>query len=607
MMRALHAFLRDQFQASSRAGKVVASAALVAMLSRASLAAAVETPNPATTERWVAAITPALRDTLSTRPGSASFPANPGSVESAALILLPQVFQKTASLSVFLAMPESARVAAVERAAFEVGADGDRAVAAAELPIRRSLQDVNFGSSLAARKVERLERVVQSLRRTHGPFLSEESQATLSGLEHAISGARLKVEASFIHRLAESRARMNFDESIPLTDLPFVPLGDGWIVADRSPWTTRATFEQLAAARLREISKSQPGPVKQLMIRQLIGATLRPDSRAKIADELTRDWREIPRAELEKTRRPRVSRLTQKLQAALSAEETRVRDRLRDSIERFDKFRTVGEAPSPERIAAVASYFESLFDGYQADPGLIAAWLARKPRPGDYPTLKEAQAALAQSKQQNAQDGRSWSRVGRVSIAVGALSTAFAAFVLEYPPLILGFVVLLLVIIQRLSKFERIGRALNQVTLARSEQAVTDLLSDAGMANKTPSTMIGGYGQQLLGIAGTPTEGRATFGPARSWLEPLLPVPITIKGTLAKVVAIGGETTGIVVKAKNGDYYELDLSANPEWLATANKLDGKPVRIEGTLVTQPGIETTMRRIITVSRLDAAGG
>jgi hypothetical protein len=70
------------------------------------------------------------------------------------------------------------------------------------------------------------------------------------------------------------------------------------------------------------------------------------------------------------------------------------------------------------------------------------------------------------------------------------------------------------------------------------------------------------------------------------------------------VVAIGGETTGIIIETKKGRF-ELDLGKNKELRARAAKLNGKQVTVTGTLVIRKGVEVKERRIITVKTLKEA--
>jgi hypothetical protein len=71
------------------------------------------------------------------------------------------------------------------------------------------------------------------------------------------------------------------------------------------------------------------------------------------------------------------------------------------------------------------------------------------------------------------------------------------------------------------------------------------------------------------------------------------------------IVAIGGETTGIIIKTKKKGTFELDLGKDKELRKLAEKLKGKTVKVTGTLVIRKGVEVKERRIITVTRLQEA--
>lgn len=72
----------------------------------------------------------------------------------------------------------------------------------------------------------------------------------------------------------------------------------------------------------------------------------------------------------------------------------------------------------------------------------------------------------------------------------------------------------------------------------------------------------------------------------------------------AGIMAIGGETTGVILKTKDQGTYELDL-AGETLRAAAEKLSGKAVVVEGEYKPRPGVEIKERRIIAVKSLKAA--
>jgi hypothetical protein len=81
-------------------------------------------------------------------------------------------------------------------------------------------------------------------------------------------------------------------------------------------------------------------------------------------------------------------------------------------------------------------------------------------------------------------------------------------------------------------------------------------------------------------------------------------IKVEVKGTLQTgIAAIGGETTGVLIKTKDGTL-ELDLK-DKDLRADAEKLNGKPVLVSGTLAVRKGVEVGQRLIVTVTSLKAA--
>jgi hypothetical protein len=82
------------------------------------------------------------------------------------------------------------------------------------------------------------------------------------------------------------------------------------------------------------------------------------------------------------------------------------------------------------------------------------------------------------------------------------------------------------------------------------------------------------------------------------------PKKVEMKGMLKTgIVAIGGETTGVVVETKDGAY-ELDLGKDKDLKEKADKLNGKAVVVAGELTIRKGVEVKERKIIVVSSLKA---
>ncbi len=79
-------------------------------------------------------------------------------------------------------------------------------------------------------------------------------------------------------------------------------------------------------------------------------------------------------------------------------------------------------------------------------------------------------------------------------------------------------------------------------------------------------------------------------------------VKVEVKGKLTTgVMAIGGETTGTLIKAGNIQW-ELDLSKKPKLAAKAKMLNGKTVYVTGKLQRKSGVEIRQRWIVHVETL-----
>jgi hypothetical protein len=80
----------------------------------------------------------------------------------------------------------------------------------------------------------------------------------------------------------------------------------------------------------------------------------------------------------------------------------------------------------------------------------------------------------------------------------------------------------------------------------------------------------------------------------------------TYEGTLQTgIMAIGGETTGVILETGKGSPYELDLGSNEELRKLAEKLNGKKVVVQGEYKPRQGVEVSERRIIEVKSLEKA--
>lgn len=82
-------------------------------------------------------------------------------------------------------------------------------------------------------------------------------------------------------------------------------------------------------------------------------------------------------------------------------------------------------------------------------------------------------------------------------------------------------------------------------------------------------------------------------------------IKVEIRGTLETgIVAIGGETTGTIIRAGNV-VWELEFTTQPELRKLAEKLHQQTVLVTGTYRQQPGVEIPLRHIVTVAVLKPA--
>ncbi len=123
---------------------------------------------------------------------------------------------------------------------------------------------------------------------------------------------------------------------------------------------------------------------------------------------------------------------------------------------------------------------------------------------------------------------------------------------------------------------------------------------------RSAGTKIGGpgFGYALVkvlragvrSVNGTPLNPDDDFGDAADRII------VDIRGKLRHgIVTIGGETTGTTIQVDNITW-ELDLSANEEWSAGADRLSGKSVRVRGRLTKKEGVEVGTRWIVKVEKL-----
>ncbi len=103
----------------------------------------------------------------------------------------------------------------------------------------------------------------------------------------------------------------------------------------------------------------------------------------------------------------------------------------------------------------------------------------------------------------------------------------------------------------------------------------------------------------LFGVSQATAGDKAAAGYSDS-------IHVEVKGTLRTgIVAIGGETTGTTISAKDITW-ELDFGGNPDLQALAEKLNGKTVVARGSLDRKKGIEIRQRWIVAVCEIEPAG-
>ncbi|MBX3440526.1 MAG: hypothetical protein KF861_23755 [Planctomycetaceae bacterium] len=115
-------------------------------------------------------------------------------------------------------------------------------------------------------------------------------------------------------------------------------------------------------------------------------------------------------------------------------------------------------------------------------------------------------------------------------------------------------------------------------------------------------TRIGGpgFGYKLISVA---RQGVKSIN--GNPLEEAESVTVRVIGILRTgIIAIGGETTGTTITAKNITW-ELDLKDDATFREKAERLDGKLAKVEGRLERKEGVEVPERWIVTVTALDHA--
>ena len=115
-----------------------------------------------------------------------------------------------------------------------------------------------------------------------------------------------------------------------------------------------------------------------------------------------------------------------------------------------------------------------------------------------------------------------------------------------------------------------------------------------------------GFGYRFIQINrdGVKTIRRKPLNQEKNAVKDSIRVEVTGKLTHG-IVAIGGETTGSTITA-NGITWELFYGPNLELNQAADRLNGKQVRVTGSLERRQGVEVRVRWIVTVERLEETG-
>jgi len=78
---------------------------------------------------------------------------------------------------------------------------------------------------------------------------------------------------------------------------------------------------------------------------------------------------------------------------------------------------------------------------------------------------------------------------------------------------------------------------------------------------------------------------------------------VSLSGRLERVMAIGGETTGIIIILDDGSQVEVDLATNNLDRSLADDLDTLTFKITGTLKTIYGVEIPSRQVLVAETLE----
>lgn len=117
--------------------------------------------------------------------------------------------------------------------------------------------------------------------------------------------------------------------------------------------------------------------------------------------------------------------------------------------------------------------------------------------------------------------------------------------------------------------------------------------------------ILGLLGLSLAGACGGPRPAGSADPSEASPDCPFAPHTVVAAGRLARVNAIGGESTGYGLATPSGGLLQLDLAA-VESAVAVDRWVGREVRAGGELRCVEGVETGWRRVLLVRSISLVG-
>jgi hypothetical protein len=117
--------------------------------------------------------------------------------------------------------------------------------------------------------------------------------------------------------------------------------------------------------------------------------------------------------------------------------------------------------------------------------------------------------------------------------------------------------------------------------------------------------ILGFFGLSLFCACGGRLPASSAEPSALDTICPFTPHDVVVRGRLARVEAIGGESTGYGLATPSGDLVQLDLRAL-EQPAVVDPWVGHVVRAGGELRCVEGVETGWRRVLLVRSISSVG-